>query len=256
MMNSGRIKEPKMIFSIFKDYGPEIEFNNSNLPEEKALALVMSGFTLVEMNRDSKGRLDGSKTPRMLGPIPVADAQNMKAIAIPFETEITHSEDERIAEAGYRDCVAFFIFEGSNIREVLDSYGLVEPYFSMIARSLSKEANINQHNLKNVYNRMVDMFTGRIPRIFKINDDNSVRELVGKRIEHADAYLICDLERKNMYILLYNPQMDVWRRREIEKISSEVNSKMFKSALRRKIVSDMSEIARILELLNVEISPI
>ncbi|MHA1304945.1 MAG: hypothetical protein ACTSQE_06330 [Candidatus Heimdallarchaeaceae archaeon] len=256
MISSGQIKEPKMIFSIFKDYGPEIEFNNSQLSEEKALALVMSGFTLVEMNKESKGRLDGSKTPRMLGPIPVPDTEGMKAIAIPFETQIRESSDERIAEAGYRDCVAFFIFEGSTLREVLDSYGLVEPYFAMIARILNHEDAITTSNLKRVYNRMVDMFTGRIPRIFKVNKDNTVKEIVGKRIEYADAYLICDLERKNMHVLLYNSDLDIWRRREIEKVSSEINSKLFKSALRRKIVNDMGEIAHILDLLNLEIAPV
>ncbi|UJG44710.1 MAG: hypothetical protein K9W46_05895 [Candidatus Heimdallarchaeum endolithica] len=255
MINPSQMRAPKMVFSIFKDYGPEIEFNNTTLSEEQALALVMSGFTLVEMNKDYKGRLDGSKMPRMLGPIPVPDT-TMKAIAIPFETKITSSEDERIAEAGYRDCVVFFIFEGSKLREVLDSYGIVEPYFSMIARSLNEEKSITPSNLKKVYERMVDMFTGRIPRIFKINNDNSVKEIIGKRLEHADAYLICDLERKNMYVLLYNSDIDIWRKREIEKVSSEVNSKMFRSALRRKFITDIGEISQILNLLNIEIAPV
>ena len=126
----------------------------------------------------------------------------------------------------------------------------------MIARSLNEEKSITPSNLKKVYERMVDMFTGRIPRIFKINNDNSVKEIIGKRLEHADAYLICDLERKNMYVLLYNSDIDIWRKREIEKVSSEVNSKMFRSALRRKFVTDIGEISKILNLLNIEIAPV
>ena len=84
MINPGRIKDPTMIFSIFKDYGPEIEYNNSGLSEDSALALVMSGFTLVEMNKESKGNLDGTKMPKMLGPIPVPENEELKAICIPF----------------------------------------------------------------------------------------------------------------------------------------------------------------------------
>ncbi|MHA1259450.1 MAG: hypothetical protein ACTSRO_07395 [Candidatus Heimdallarchaeaceae archaeon] len=41
MINPNVTKEPHMIFSIFKDYGPEILFNNSNLSENTSLTLVM-----------------------------------------------------------------------------------------------------------------------------------------------------------------------------------------------------------------------
>ncbi|MCK4973074.1 MAG: hypothetical protein KAS52_07110, partial [Candidatus Heimdallarchaeota archaeon] len=128
MINPNVSKEPTLVFSIFKDYGPEILYNNSILDENTALTLVM---TLVEMNKPSIGRLDGSQRPKMLGPIPVPDNETLKAIAIPFETEITSSTDVRIEKAGYRLCVAYFLFEGSAVREVLDSYGLIIPYFML-----------------------------------------------------------------------------------------------------------------------------
>jgi len=55
---------------------------------------------------------------------------------------------------------------------------------------------------------------------------------------------------------LYNSDIDIWRKREIEKVSSEVNSKMFRSALRRKFITDIGEISQILNLLNIEIAPV
>ncbi|MHA1397291.1 MAG: hypothetical protein ACTSSG_00615 [Candidatus Heimdallarchaeaceae archaeon] len=256
MINPNVTKEPHMIFSIFKDYGPEILFNNSNLSENTSLTLVMSGMTLVEMDRSAIGRLDGTKAPKMLGPIPVPDNDQFKAIAVPFETEITSSTDERIAASGYRLCVAYFLFEGSAVRDVLDSYGLIIPYFSMIARPLNKESNINPSTIKQLFTRMVDMFSGKIPRIYGVNPDNSLKEMVGKRLEYADTYLLCDMNKKIMYILLYNPSLDVWRRREIYKVASELNSNIFKSALRIKTVEDVQEMSRILDVLNIEIAPV
>ena len=256
MINPNVTKEPALVFSIFKDYGPEILFNNSNLDENTALTLVMTGMTLVEMNKPSIGKVDGSKNPKMLGPIPVPENESMKAIAIPFETEITTSTDIRIEESGYRLCVAFFLFEGSAVREVLDSYGLIEPYFTLIARNLNTEAKINPSSIKLVFERMVDMFSGKIPRIFGVNPDNSLKEMIGKRLEYADTYLLCDLNKNVMYILLYNPSMDVWRRRDIYKVASELNSNLFRSSMRIKTVEDVKEMVRILEILNIEISPV
>ncbi|MHA1345280.1 MAG: hypothetical protein ACTSVO_10065 [Candidatus Heimdallarchaeaceae archaeon] len=256
MINPDISKEPTLVFSIFKDYGPEILFNNSILEENSALTLVMTGMTLVEMNKPSIGKLDGTQSPKMLGPIPVPDNETMKAIAIPFETEITSSTDARIEQAGFRLCVAYFLFEGSAVREVLDSYGLIIPYFTLVARSLNTEANINPSSIKQVFLKMVDMFSGKIPRIYGVNKDNSLKEMIGKRLEYADTYLLCDLHKNVMYILLYNPSMDVWRRRDIYKVASELNSSMFKSSMRIKTVEDVKEMVRILEILNIEISPV
>ncbi|MHA1200439.1 MAG: hypothetical protein ACTSQF_14040 [Candidatus Heimdallarchaeaceae archaeon] len=256
MINPNVSKEPSLVFSIFKDYGPEILFNNSALNENTALTLVMSGMTLVEMDKGSIGRLDGSKNPKMLGPIPVPEHEQLKAIAIPFETEITSSSDERIAAAGHRLCVAYFLFEGIAVRDVLDSYGLIEPYFTLIGRGLQKESSIDPTSIKQLYTRMLDMFSGRIPRIFAINPDNSLKEMIGKRLEYADTYLLCNLDKNEMYILLYNPSMDVWRRRDIYKVASELNSTMFRSSMRIKTIEDIKEMVRILEILNIEITPV
>ncbi len=256
MINPNISKEPKMIFSMFKDYGPEILFNNSTIDEAKALTLVMSGMTLVEMNQDAKGRVDGSKNPKMLGPIPVPEMENLKAIAIPFETEITSSTDERIQEAGYRLCVAYLIFEGSAVREVLDSYGLIEPYFAMVARGLNKEDKINAVSIKKVLTKMVDMLQGNIPRIFTVNPDGTMKELIGKKIEYADIYFICDFIKNKMNILFYNPSLDIWRRREIYKIASEFNSSRFRSALRIITIDEVKEMGDLLDLLNIEIAPV
>ncbi|MCG3227778.1 MAG: hypothetical protein H7645_12730 [Candidatus Heimdallarchaeota archaeon] len=256
MRNPNVTKEPSLVFSIFKDYGPEILFNNSILEENTALTLVMSGMTLVEMNKGSIGKVDGTKNPKMLGPIPVPEHENIKAIAVPFETAITSSADERIAASGYRLCVAYFLFEGLAVREVLDSYGLIEPYFTMIARSLQKESGINQSSIKQMYTRMKDMFSGKIPRIYGLNQDNTLKEMIGKRLEYADTYLLCDMDKKVMYILLYNPSVDVWRKRAIFKTASELNSTMFRSALRIKTIEDIKEMTRILDVLNIEISPV
>ncbi|MCG3260510.1 MAG: hypothetical protein H7644_12225 [Candidatus Heimdallarchaeota archaeon] len=231
-------------------------FNNSTLEENIALTLVMQGMTLVEMDKGSIGRVDGTKNPKMLGPLPVPGNEQLKAIAIPFETEITSSTDERIAAAGYRLCVAYFLFEGSAVRDVLDSYGLIEPYFTLIGRSLQKESNINPSTIKQLYTRMIDMFSGKIPRIYAINADNSLKEMIGKRLEYADTYLLCDLDKKIMYILLYNPSMDVWRRRDIFKVASELNSSMFRSSMRINTIEDIKEMVRILEILNIEIAPV
>ncbi len=256
MINPNISKEPSLVFSVFKDYGPEILFNNSTLDENTALTLVMSGMTLVEMDKTSIGRVDGSKNPKMLGPIPVPENEHLKAIAIPFETEITSSSDERIAAAGHRLCVAYFLFEGIAVRDVLDSYGLIEPYFTLIGRSMQKESNINPTSIKQLYTRMIDMFSGKIPRIFAINADNSLKEMIGKRLEYADTYLLCDLDKNEMYVLLYNPSIDVWRRRDIYKVASELNSSMFRSAMRIKTIEDIKEMVRILGILNIEIAPV
>ena len=256
MINPNVTKEPVMIFSIFKDFGPDILFNNSNLDENTALTLVMSGMTLVEMDKSSIGRVDGSKSPKMLGPIPVPDNEAFKAIAVPFETEITSTTDERIAASGHRLCVVYFLFEGSAVRDVLDSYGLIIPYFTMIARPLQKESSIDPSTIKQLFSRMLDMFSGKIPRIYGVNPDNTLKEMVGKRLEYADTYLLCDLERNEMYILHYNPTLDVWRKRDIHKTASELNSSIFKSAMRIKIVDDVQEMSQILDKLNIEIAPV
>jgi hypothetical protein len=64
------------------------------------------------------------------------------------------------------------------------------------------------------------------------------------------------MDKKVMYILLYNPSVDVWRKRDIFKTASELNSTMFRSALRIKTIEDVKEMTRILDVLNIEISPV
>ena len=123
-------------------------------------------------------------------------------------------------------------------------------------RVLQKESSIDPTSIKQLYTRMLDMFSGRIPRIFAINPDNSLKEMIGKRLEYADTYLLCNLDKNEMYILLYNPSMDVWRRRAIYKVASELNSSMFRSAMRIKTIEDIKEMVRILEILNIEIAPV
>jgi hypothetical protein len=89
-----------------------------------------------------------------------------------------------------------------------------------------------------------------------VNQDNTLKEMIGKRLEYADTYLLCDMDKKVMYILLYNPSVDVWRKRDIFKTASELNSTMFRSALRIKTIEDVKEMTRILDVLNIEISPV
>ncbi|MHA2256264.1 MAG: hypothetical protein ACXAAM_09335, partial [Candidatus Heimdallarchaeaceae archaeon] len=93
-------------------------------------------------------------------------------------------------------------------------------------------------------------------RIYGVNQDNTLKEMIGKRLEYADTYLLCDMDKKVMYILLYNPSVDVWRKRDIFKTASELNSTMFRSALRIKTIEDVKEMTRILDVLNIEISPV
>ena len=186
-----------MIVSSFTDSGPNIIFNNSKLHDDEAMILAIKGMTVIgldnpldaieDINNDEERRA----SIQQFGPFPVKDKENLKALAISFIVKAENSIDRRITTFG-RFCVLFLLYNIEYTRLILDSYGLIEPYFHIISKEINYDKDLNSANLSNVFNKMNMLFQGAIPRVFTVTDKGVIKELIGKEIMHRDVYLIAD----------------------------------------------------------------
>ena len=179
-----------IVFVTFEDTGPAVIFNDTDLTEEQTLTLAVEGMTIVGLDegsstqtmKEKKAKLfDTMDDKRSFGPLPVPDAQDLRAMAITFDVESVESADQRITEFG-RKCILFLLFREDYTREILDAYGLIKPYFSVIVRDITTENDLTQANLQDMSRKMGLLFSGKLPRVFTLMDDGSPKELIGKKI--------------------------------------------------------------------------
>ncbi|NHJ87901.1 MAG: hypothetical protein FK734_20730 [Asgard group archaeon] len=253
-----------IVFVTFEDTGPSVIYNDTDLTEEQTLTLAVEGMTIVGLDEGSSGKtmkekkaqaFDTMDDKRSFGPLPVPDAPSYRSIAITFDVESQASEDQRILEFG-RKCILFLLFKEDYTREILDAYGLIKPYFSVIVRDIISENDLTQGNLLDLSKKMGLLFSGKLPRIFTILEDGQPKELIGKKIPASDVFLVADKNKSTLSILFYHPDPSVWRRRQIYKSASELNSSVFKNKLKVVSVTEISEMSKILDRLNVSIEKI
>jgi len=253
-----------IVFVTFEDTGPSVIFNDTDLTEEQTLTLAVEGMTIVGLDEGSQGItmkekkaqvFDTMDDKRSFGPLPVPDAPNLRAMAITFDVESIESADHRIMEFG-RKCILFLLFNEDYTREILDAYGLIKPYFSVIVRDITTENDLTDANLQDMSRKMGLLFSGKLPRIFTLMDDGSPKELIGKKIPASDVFLVADRNKSTLSILFYHPDPTVWRRRQIYKSASELNSSVFKNKLKVISVTEIAEMSKILDRLNVSIEKI
>ena len=253
-----------IVFVTFEDTGPAVIYNDTPLTEEQTMTLAVEGMTIVGLDEGSAGKTMAEKKSqiydtmddkRSFGPLPVPDAPDLRSMAITFDVESDESADSRIVEFG-RKCILFLLFAEDYTREILDAYGLIKPYFSVIVRDIVNERDLTQANLQDLSKKMGLLFSGKSPRIFTILEDGQPKELIGKKIPAADVFLVADRNKSTLSILFYHPDPSVWRKRQIYRSASELNSSVFKNKLKVISVTEIAEMTKILDRLNVSIEKI
>jgi hypothetical protein len=256
-----------IVFVTFEDTGPAVLYNDTELEDDQTLTLAVEGMTIVGLEEGSEGKrgrikakdknkfIDELDDKRSFGPLPVPDAPNLRAMAITFDVQSKTSEDERIKEYG-RKCILFLLFSSDYTREILDAYGLIKPYFSVIVRNMESEEDLTSDNLRDLSKKMGLLFSGKLPRIFTVTEDGSPKEMIGKKIPASDVFLVADKNKRALYVLFYHPDPNVWRRRQIYKTASELNNTVFKNKLKVVSVTEIAEMTKILDRLNVNIEKI
>ncbi|MCF2144243.1 MAG: hypothetical protein K9W42_11135 [Candidatus Heimdallarchaeota archaeon] len=256
--------EPKlvgMIVSTFSDSGPNIVFNNTHLGDDEAMILAIKGMTVIgldnpldvidDINDDEQRR----STIQQFGPFPVKDHESLRALAISFVVKAKDSKDTRIATFG-RFCVLFLIYNVEHTRQILDSYGLIEPYFNIISREIVYDYDLQTANLHTVFRKMNLLFQGVLPRIFTVTKKGEVKELIGKEIMHRDVYLIADKKKKKLFILLADPEMSIWRKHNITRAAANLNSHLFRKKLTTQTITELKEIALLFKKYNLSVEGI
>ncbi|MEA2069866.1 MAG: hypothetical protein U9O98_01100 [Asgard group archaeon] len=250
-----------IVFVTFEDTGPSVIYNDTDLTDDQTLILAVEGMTIVGLEEGSgktkkkKKFIDELDDKKSFGLLPVPDAPDQRAMAITFDVESEASKDQRILEFG-RKCILYLLFKEDYTREILDAYGLIKPYFSVIVRTIKSEKDLTKANLQDLSKKMSLLFSGKLPRIFTVLEDGAPKELIGKKIPANDVFLVADKNKSALYILFYHPDPNVWRRRQIYKTASELNSSLFKNKLKVVSVTELEEIATILDRLNVSIEKI
>ena len=256
--------DPKLsgiIVSSFSDSGPNIVFNNSELGDDEAMILAIKGMTVIGIDNplDVIEDIDDEEERRAViqqfGPFPIKDRENLKALAISFVVKAEQSEDLRIMTFG-RFCVMFLIYNLEHTRLILDSYGLIEPYFTIISKDIVMDKDLNPTNLSNVYRRMNMLFQGVLPRVFTVTDKGVAKELIGKEIMHRDVFLIADKKKKSLYALIADPEMSVWRKRQIYRTASNLNSHIYKQKLVIETITEFEEVITLLKRYNLSVEGI
>lgn len=253
-----------IVFVSFEDAGPSVLYNDTDLSEDQTMTLAVEGMTIVGLDEGSSGKtmeerkkkaFDTLDDKRSFGPLPVPDAPDLRAMAVTFDVESEESKDQRILEFG-RKCIMFLLFKEDYTREILDAYGLIKPYFSVIVRDIISERDLTHSNIQELSKKMGLLFSGKLPRVFTILEDGSPKELIGKKVPASDVFLVADKNKSTLSILFYHPDPTVWRRRQIYKSASELNSSVFKNRLKVVSVTEISEMTKILDRLNVSIEKI
>ena len=256
--------EPKlagMIVSSFADSGPSISFNNSELGDDEAMILAIKGMTVIgldnplDMIEDINDEEERRSAIQQFGPFPIKDRDSLKALAISFVVKAEKSEDLRIMTYG-RFCVLFLLYNLEHTRLILDSYGLIEPYFNIISRDITYDRDLNPAHLSDVFRKMNMLFQGVLPRVFTVTEKGVIKELIGKEIMHRDVYLIADKKKKILYLLMADPEMSVWRKHDINRAASNLNSHLYKKKLTVETVSELEEIATLLKRYNLSVEGI
>jgi len=247
-----------MIVSIFSDSGPNIIFNNTSLADDEAMILAIKGMTVIgldnpldvidDINDDEQRRA----TIQQFGPFPIKDHESLRALAISFVVKAKDSKDTRITTFG-RFCVLFLVYNLEHTRLILDSYGLIEPYFNIISRDIVYDHDLQPANLNTVFRKMNLLFQGVLPRIFTVTKKGEVKELIGKEIMHRDVFLIADKKKKVLYILLADPEMNIWRKHEINRAAATLNSHLFRKKLTTQTVTELEEISLLLKKYNLSV---
>jgi hypothetical protein len=263
-MDDLELYDPKLsglIVSSFTDAGPNIVFNNSELADDEAMILAIKGMTVIgldnpldvieDINDDEERRA----AIQQFGPFPIKGRNTIRALAISFVVKADATTDKRIEMFG-RFCVMFLIYNLEHTRLILDSYGLIEPYFTIISRDLIKDTDLNTANFHSIYNKMNMLFQGVLPRVFTVTDKGVIKELIGKEIMHRDVFLIADKKKKSLFTLLLDPEMTVWRKRQIYRSASNLNSHLYKQKLSVKTVTEIEDIGTLLTRYNLSVEGI
>ncbi|HUU79001.1 MAG TPA: hypothetical protein VMX55_11700 [candidate division Zixibacteria bacterium] len=256
--------EPKLagiIVSSFSDSGPNIVFNNSKLADDEAMILAIKGMTVIGIDspldviEDIENEEERRSVIQQFGPFPIKDRESLKALAISFVVKAEESADLRITTFG-RFCVMFLIYNLEHTRLILDSYGLIEPYFTIISKDIVTDKALNPNNLSNVYRRMNMLFQGVLPRVFTVTEKGVAKELIGKEIMHRDVFLIADKKKKALFTLIVDPEMSVWRKRQIYRTAANLNSHIYKQKLVIETVTEFEEVSNLLKRYNLSVEGI
>ncbi|MFW9922285.1 MAG: hypothetical protein ACFFDW_03240 [Candidatus Thorarchaeota archaeon] len=256
--------EPKLsgiLVSSFSDSGPNIVFNNSELGDDEAMILAIKGMTVIGIDNpldvidDINNEEERREVIQQFGPFPIKGQEQKKALAISFVVKAENSTDTRIMEFG-RFCVLFLIYDIEHTRLILDSYGLIEPYFTIISKDLVTDKDLNPTNLSNVYRRMNMLFQGVLPRVFTVTDKGVIKEFIGKEIMHRDVFLIADKKKKSLYTLIVDPEVTIWRKRQIYSSASNLNSHLYRQKLTIETITELEEVANLLKKYNLSVEGI
>ncbi|NHJ85452.1 MAG: hypothetical protein FK734_08305 [Asgard group archaeon] len=256
--------EPKlvgMIVSSFSDSGPNIVFNNTELGDDEGMILAIKGMTVIgldnpldaidDINDDEQRR----STIQQFGPFPIKDRNSLRALAISFVVKAEESSDLRIQEFG-RFCVLFLLYNLEHTRLILDSYGLIEPYFNIISRDIIYDKDLNPAHLSDVFRKMNMLFQGVLPRVFTVTDKGVVKEMIGKEIMHRDVFLIADKKKKCLFVLLADPEMSIWRKHDINRAASNLNTHLYRKKLKVETITELEEISVLLKRYNLSVEGI
>ncbi|MEA2070285.1 MAG: hypothetical protein U9O98_03250 [Asgard group archaeon] len=250
-----------MIVATFSDSGPNIVFNNSELANDEAMVLSIKGMTVIGLDNplDNIEDINDPEQRRgsiqQFGPFPIKQRDDLRALAISFIVKAEKSADARIVTHG-RFNVLFLIYHVEDTRLMLDSYGLIEPYFTIISRNINYDYDLNPNNLSRVFNKMNMLFQGVLPRVFTLTDKGDLKELIGKEIQHRDVFFIADKKKKILYTLIGDPEITVWRKRQVYRAASSLNSNLYKQKLAINSVTDIEEINTILQRYNLSVEGI
>ncbi|MHA1211593.1 MAG: hypothetical protein ACTSSH_03940 [Candidatus Heimdallarchaeota archaeon] len=250
-----------MIVSSFGDSGPNIVFNNTELAEDEAMILAIKGMTVIGLDNpldvidDINDEEQRRATIQQFGPFPVKDRKSLRALAISFVVRAENSTDTRIQTFG-RFCVLFLVYKFEHTRLILDSYGLIEPYFNIVSRHITYDRDLQSASLHEVYRKMNMLFQGVLPRVFTITDKGVVKELIGKEIMHRDVFLIADKKKKVLLILMADPEMSVWRKHEINRAASTLNTHNYRKKLNIETVTELEDISIYLKKYNLSVEGI
>jgi hypothetical protein len=257
------LESPKLvglIASTFSDKGPIIVYNNTPLDEDEAMVLAIKGMTVIGLDHPLSEH-ETLQTPRkeedikQFGPFPIRDYSNLRALAISFSVKAKETNDKRIETYG-RFCVLFLIYPVEYTRMILDSYGLITPYFSIISRNITYDSDLNSSTLSRIFKKMNMLFQGVLPRIFTVTESGLLKELVGKGIKHCDSFLVVNKSKKELQVLLLDPDMSVWRKRKIYRNASILNSNLYRQKMSIVTVSEWEEISKILKQNNLSVEGI
>ncbi len=232
-----------LIVVVVKEMGPEVVANFSPIEEEVAFITSAHLFSLAGLmeHEDVEER-------RLIGPLPIKDTPNLRALFFLTTAEHKHSSDSRLVKHGVQLGI-ILLFSEDRLPEIRRAMGLLEPYLKSYFKMGDVPVSVDQIDeeyCKRLLKHLEDLVSKPRTRAFWYQPPNKLIEYKDPNfIDKNKDIILVDEYEKQIYILT-SPNTSPFEARKLNNTVNEMNFELYRNALGIQKMDDFMEIEPLL----------